>query len=354
MMTQDTFERTVRLVSEGYDATRFIWHGGEPLLATESFYKKALSSERKYYGRDLLRCGNTIQTNGTLLKPRFIEFCKSNRVNLGVSYEGGFEKGLRPGMDTSKVDKTIEYMVRKKHMFLVSSTIHGGNVDDMDSIYEKFKSMGASVSFNPVIRLGGGLDNHELDLDIDRYIENSIELFDKWIHDTDVNIPVLPYYQYIVNSIDGPDVSDCPHSSCLTKWLCVYPNGDLYPCGKACPETFCMGNINEIDSIDEAFESEGFRNILVGSIERRGKCKGCEIYKYCSGGCSVDAMADGDIGSPNGSSCKIYKALLGHIKGTVDDVIADKGDLSQYNRFFRDAIVGKLINPHIYDAASIQ
>lgn len=353
-MSIETFEKTVKLIGDEYDSTRFIWHGGEPLLLDESFYKKAIAVEKKYYGKNLDRCENTIQTNGTMLKPRFIEFCKGNWINLGVSYEGGFEKGMRPNMDVEHIDKMVEYMVKKKHMFLISATIHGGNVNDMGAIYEKFKGMGASLSFNPVIDLGCANDNPDLHLDADVYAEKSIEMFDRWIHDVDVAIPVLPYYQYILNAINGPNISDCPHASCLGKWVCVYPNGDLYPCGKACPPEFRLGNINEIKSISEIFESDGFGNILSGSIDRREKCKGCEIYDYCNGGCSIDAKADGDITSPNGFSCIVYKKLFLHIQSTLNEIMNVKPDLSQYNRFIKDAIVGKLINPKIYDASTIQ
>ena len=349
----DTFEKTVKLVKEGFEHSRYIWHGGEPLLAPMSFYKKAFAVQKKYYGK--MGCDNTMQTSGSLLNQRFIEFCKSNRVNIGVSYEGGFENGLRPDMDVQHIDSMVQYMADKGHMFLVSATIHCGNVDLMDSIYEKFKRVGASLSFNPVINLGCARENPDLALDPDVYVKNSIELFDKWIHDKDVKVPVIPFFPYIMTVVDGmPNISDCPHASCLGRWICLYPNGDIYPCGKACPKDFRLGNINDVDSIEELFDSDGFANILVGSIERRKKCKSCEIYDYCNGGCSIDAFADGDIESSGGISCRIYKGLMPHIRDVITDILENKPDMNQYNGFVRDAILGKLINPQIYDASSFQ
>jgi len=349
-MSTDILEKIIRLVHEEYDSARFIWHGGEPLLATESFFKQALKAQRKYFGKNLDRCGNTIQTNGVLLKPKFIEFCKSNRINLGVSYEGNYSKGLRPGVNKDSINNSIEYMVKKRHMFTLSSTIHGGNVDDMIPIYDQFNSMKASFCYSPVIRLGCGLDNEDVQVDADAYINNSIAAFDHWIYDKNSNIPVMPFFQYVLTAMTEPNISDCAHSSCLTKWICVYPNGDLYPCGKACPSEFKMGSIKEIEHLSEAFESDGFRNILVGSIERRNKCKGCEIFGYCNGGCSIDAMADGDIRLNGGFGCKVYRAIFKHIKSTMDAILDTKPDLAQYNHFIRDAVVGKLINPRVYDS----
>ena len=353
IMDISTFERTVRLVKEGFEHSRYIWHGGEPLLAPQSFYKKAFAVQKKYYGKS--GTDNTIQTSGSLLSQRFIEFCASNRVNLGVSYEGGFEAGLRPDMDVKHVDGMVEYMVRKKHMFLVSATIHGGNVDRMGEIYDKFRNMGASLSFNPIINLGCARENPDLALDPDIYVRNSIEIFDRWIHDRDVRTPVLPFYPYMITAMDGvANISDCPHASCLGKWICVHPNGDVYPCGKACPKDFLLGNINEADSISELFDSDGFRRILIRSIERRKRCSGCEIFGMCTGGCSIDALAEGDMERPDFVSCRIYKGLMPHIRDTVTDILGNKPDMSGYNGFVKDAILGKLINPQIYDASSVQ
>ncbi len=343
IMDISTFEKTVKLVKDGFDSSRFIWHGGEPLLAPVSFYKSVFSVQKRYYPQG---CDNTIQTNGTLLNKRLIEFCRSNRVNIGISYEGGFERGLRPGMDTKKIDKLVDFMVNKGHMFMISATIHGGNVNDMSAIYEKFKGMGASFSFNPIIMSGTACDNPDLELDPDVYVQNAIEVFDEWISDPSVKISVLPFYPYVMTALDGvPNISDCPHSSCLMKWICVHPNGDVYPCGKACPPEFRLGNVNEVSSIDELFDSDGMRNILVPSIQRRNECSDCDIYRYCNGGCTIDALADGKIDSPGGSACRIYKGLFTHIKDTVEDIMAKKPDMNAYNGFIKDAILNRLINP---------
>ncbi len=346
-MSESTLERIISLVRAEYDSAWYIWHGGEPLLAGEQFFRKVISLQKKYYDKAIMRCGNTIQTNGVLLKSRFIEFCRDNRINLGISYEGGHDAGLRPDIDSRRIEEIIAYMVKKGHMFSITSTVHGGNMDRMDDMYESFKRMGASFCYSPSLRIGGGLDNEDLHLDADAYADRCIEMFERWIHDVDVDIPVMPFNQYISSALNAPNVSDCAHSSCLTKWICVYPDGSVYPCGKPCVEKYLMGNINDVSSIDELFKSDGFRNILVDSIERRKKCKECEIFPKCGGGCTVDAMADGDVQSPGGFSCKVYKKLFMHIAATMVRIINEKEDLSQYNRFVRDAVIGKLTNPNI-------
>ena len=109
-----------------------------------------------------------------------------------------------------------------------------------------------------------------------------------------------------------------------------------------------------ISDICTSLAKWGFRNILIGSIERRKKCKSCEIYDYCNGGCSIDALAEGKMEDQDFVSCKIYKGLMPHIKDTIDDILENKPDMNQFNGFVRDAVLGKLINPQIYDASSFQ
>lgn len=351
VMGREVLDRTVSMASREYDSAWFIWHGGEPLVAGERFFRDVVATEKKHYGKRINRCGNTIQTNATLLRPRFIEFCRTNRFNVGVSYEAGFDKGLRPEADGGHIEEMIAYMAVKKHMFSVSATIHGGNVGDMFSIYERFNAMGAPFNFNPVIRLGCAGDNPDLRLEPEAYIEGSIEVFDAWLKDPEARIPVMPFYQYVMTAVnDNPNISDCAHASCLMSWICVHPNGDVYPCGKACPEELRMGNILEMDGISEAFDSDGFANILEASISRRGKCGGCEIYRWCNGGCSLDASAENGMEENGGFSCVTYKAIFSHIKSEMDSIFRDKPDLSAYNRFIRDAAVGKMINPRAYDS----
>lgn len=347
VMSSEVLEKTIRLVREGSDSAMYFWHGGEPLLAGEQFYKKAVNLQKKYYGKAITRCGNTIQTNGTLLKNRFIEFCRDNRINLGVSYEGEYGADLRPGENVKSIGDTLRYMKKKGHMFSVSATVHGGNVDSMMDMYEYFKKEGITFNFSPSLRIGCGLDNEDTYLDREKFVKNSIEVFDRWVSDVDVGIPVLPYYQYVRSKLTSPNISDCSHSSCLMNWICVYPNGDVYPCGKACPEHYRIGNIMNVSSIGELFKTEGFRNILLDSVERRNKCKSCSIYDKCMGGCTVDAYYDGDPQSTGGFSCETYKAIYGHISDVIDDIIDNERDLSNYNRYIRDSVIGKLTNPNI-------
>lgn len=336
----ETLENVMRLTSEEYESVWFIWHGGEPLTMKMDFFKKAMELEEKYFGKNNGRVGNTVQTNGLNINRRFMAFCRQNMINVGVSYEGPYNSVLRQG----DVQKALDVLSDKENKYSVSCTICNETASKQLELYRYFREKGTNVSFSPVIPAGCAKCNGTVP-DADEYIRNSIETFDEWLHDKDTTIPLIPHYLYVVNYLGEPTPSDCAHTSCLTKWICVNPDGRVYPCAKACPDEYCLGNINEMQSISEAFRSEGFRRILLGSIKRREKCSSCDIYEYCNGGCSMDAYHEGCIEDNGNDSCRIYKAIFTHVSGEIRKILDDKPDLSQYNMFVRDAVLGNLMNP---------
>lgn len=342
-MSTDTLGRLFKMLSKEYESVWFIWHGGEPLLMPFRFYKEALDLQEIYFGKDSHRIGNTIQTNGIMLDRKFIGFCKEKMINIGVSFEGSYNDVLREKSDA--VRERIEYLSDKERIFSVSSTISAGTASKQKELYENFRSNKVAVSFAPVIPAGCAACGNMVP-DAEEYIRSSIECFDGWLHDKDAEVPLIPHYLYVLNALGEPQESDCAHSSCLTKWICVYPNGDLYPCGKGCPPEFKLGNLAEVEKISDAFRTEGFEKIIAGTVKRRSKCMAeCSLYKHCSGGCSIDAYYETGLGNNGGDSCRIFREVFGHVLSSVEGILRARPDLSEYNKFVRDAILGKLINP---------
>lgn len=339
-MSHDTLEKTIRLISEEYESAWFIWHGGEPMTLPMSFYKDAVSMQEQYFGKKSFRYGNTIQTNGLLLNRRFMAYCREKAINVGVSYEGPYNSILREG----DVEKALSALSSKENKYSVSATISRETASRQRELYEYFRDTGTNLSLSPVIPAGCARCNGTVP-DVDEYIRGSIEAFDAWMHDPDHNVPLIPHYLYVLNYLGDPTPSDCAHTSCLTKWLCINPDGSVYPCAKACPEEFLMGNVNDMDSISEAFQSEGFRRMLLGSVRRREKCSSCEVYRYCNGGCSMDAYHECGLEENGGDSCRIFKEVFGHVSVEIQWILDNRPDMGQYNPFIRDAIIGKLINP---------
>lgn len=190
-----------------------------------------------------------------------------------------------------------------------------------------------------MVPIGHASSHPELVPDTDEFIRASIDTFDAWLNDPGAPMPISPYYLYVLSALGDPQPSDCPHDSCLTKWICIYPDGSLYPCGKACPSDMRLCSIDDISTISDAFRTSGFMRIAEGSVKRREKCASCDLFQYCQGGCSIDAYWEGSIEDNGNPSCRIFKAVFGHIKGELDAIISEEKDLSGYNRFVREAVL---------------
>lgn len=345
VISADILDRLFKMLSEEYESVWFIWHGGEPLMLPMSFYKNAISLQEIYFGKDSHRVGNTIQTNGINLNRRFMEYCREKMINIGISNEGPFNDVLR--QETSAVEKNIKILKDRDHKFSINSTLSSETAGKQLEIYKYFRDQGITVSFSPVIPAGCASMQKNLIPDPEIYVKSSVETFDKWMFDKDSEVPLIPHYLYFLNALGEQVDSDCAHTSCLTKWIAVYPNGDMYPCAKKCPEEYRLCNISDISRISDAFLTEGFEKILLNSIARREKCKECRIFDHCNGGCTVDAYYECGAENNGGASCRMYREIFGHVQEAAERILTEKPDLSEYNRFIRDAVVGKLINPNI-------
>lgn len=90
--TRSLFEAPANLIAKAlqnaqYRLVNFIWHGGEPLLLGQDFFRKVLTLQQSFLGANQY-VTNSLQTNGTLLTPEWCAFFKRNKFNIGVSVDG--------------------------------------------------------------------------------------------------------------------------------------------------------------------------------------------------------------------------------------------------------------------------
>ncbi|SPJ22577.1 radical SAM protein [Palleronia abyssalis] len=66
-------------------SVRLIWHGGEPMMIGPRRFLRFLELQREYFKRPPL---NSIQTNGTIWNPAWIELIQHYSVEIGLSIDG--------------------------------------------------------------------------------------------------------------------------------------------------------------------------------------------------------------------------------------------------------------------------
>lgn len=157
-MSDELLERFIReyIEAQAGDEVIFSWHGGETLLRSRDFYRRALELQRRYAaGR---RIENSIQTNGTLLDDAWCAFFRENNFLVGISLDGTAEMHDRYRLDRQG-GPTFEAVMRgvrllQKHgvEWNALAVVNRHNADDPVGFYRFFRSIGCRyLQFTPVV-----------------------------------------------------------------------------------------------------------------------------------------------------------------------------------------------------------
>lgn len=324
----NVFEKTINMLASDYDHINIIWHGGEPLLSSLEFFENAYSICNANQGSFSF----SIQTNATLLEEKSILFFKNNNTKIGISFDGLCNENTRG--NTELILNNISLL--KKFDCNVGAILVATqrNVNNLIQEYEYFKKLEIGLKINPLFSDGAAIQEKDLFLNVDDYINQIILLYKYWVKDTDCRINVSNF-KILTNLIVKNRSNICTFNSCLGKWLCLDVDGSVYPCDRLCTSDFLLGNINNISNTVELFDNENFKNLIKKSIIRRNACiDNCEYYKMCYGGCNANALLYGDLTNvTNSNFCKIQKGLIKGIKQELLDVNTNT-DKTKYNPYF--------------------
>lgn len=322
-ISTQTVKHLLDITTPHYRQINIIWHGGEPLLMGQNFYEEMLSLQKNYD----CTIKNSIQSNLTLLTPELADFLSSNDITISGSFDGICNEQLRGCSNAILAGRKL--MVDRGKKCGLIMVVSGGNINHLIDSYSFFKREGVNFSLNLYL---DQKDNHNATLQLEEHeaITRLCELFDHWARDTTGTIHIS-YFKNILDFLLFRKKSLCSFTSCLGRWLGVSHDGTLGPCNRFFPKEYSFGNVNDYCDIGEAFESEGFTNLLKKAIIRREKCKSCEIYAYCCGGCNNTALNENGIENNGGLSCKVLLGVYKHIEAFLTNWQQESNASSKYN-----------------------
>ena len=289
IMSEETLDTLIRRAFAFAErSVTFVFQGGEPLIAGISFFKAAISYQKKYNSRGIT-VYNTVQTNGTLINDEFAAFFKENDFLVGVSLDGDrtvhdthrrFINGDKSyfsvisGINTLKrhdvefnilavVTKTaasapaIMYMVLKEYKYLQFIPV----IDDFNTEMSNF-----SLSAEEYGRfLTEVFELYYLDIISGDYV--SVRDFDSYIH-----------------MLMGMPPSSCAMQGRCDGYFTVEADGGVYPCDFYVTDEYKAGNINE-SSFFSLVKSERITDFVKDSVCVEEKCRKCKWLSLCRGGC---------------------------------------------------------------------
>lgn len=322
----DTVKQLLDTTTPHYKYINIIWHGGEPLLMGLDFYKDVLELQRSYP----CKISNSMQSNLTLLTPEMADFFAENNIDISGSFDGICNEQTRGRCNNILSARQLMIERGKRCGFIM--VVSGLNVDHLIESYLFFKEMSVNVSLNLYLEQKGSANN-SLQLHEENTIYRLNELFDYWASDVSGKTHIS-YFKNILDFVLFQKKSLCSFTSCLGRWVGVHFDGTLSPCNRYFPNKYSFGNIRDYNDIGEAFESQGFQLLLQDAITRRNKCKSCEIYDLCNGGCNNVALNENGVTNNGGLSCRILKSVYLHIVEFIDSITS--GD---YNKELNPLLV---------------
>lgn len=279
---------------DSYSHIALVWHGGEPLMMPKEFFEETLTDAERILGSRLI--SNSIQSNGTLMDEGWLNLFDAHNVKIGFSFDGLANEITRG--QSGKIEMFINLLEKTKHPVSFIHVLSRYNVDRLNEDYEIYRLRNWSIRFS--------VDYTDLE-SFDRCSMVLEGLYRRWINDKGCKARFITF-EKINGKITTPD---CSIAGCISRFISVSPDGRLWPCARMADSRYCFGTIFEINSIRDAFCSQGSINLLHDSNERIKNCKEkCAIFDRCHGGCNAVHMSFGSVSSVAGPYCKCMQSLI--------------------------------------------
>ena len=306
LMSDEILEQFTREYIEAQTMSQvlFTWHGGEPLLRSIDFYRKALSLQQKYAGGR--RIDNVIQTNGTLLTNEWCEFFAQNHWLVGISIDGPqpdhdhYRLTAAGKPSWKKVMQGIKLLKKHGVEWNAMAVVNAYNANHPMEFYRFFKENGCQfLQFTPIVErltrhedgrtLASLADKDEISLSEASVVPEQwgyflCAIFDEWVR-KDVGKIFVEIFDCTLANWMGISPGICAYSKECGHAGVMEHNGDVYSCDHFVFPEYKLGNIRDHSLIDMLYgeQQQEFSRLKHSSLPRQ--CKECDMEFACHGEC---------------------------------------------------------------------
>ena len=340
LMSDEMLEQFTReyIEAQTMNQVLFTWHGGEPLLRSIDFYRKALSLQQKYAGDR--RIDNVIQTNGTLLTDEWCEFFAQNHWLVGISIDGPqpdhdhYRLTAAGKPSWKKVMQGIKLLKKHGVEWNAMAVVNAYNANHPLEFYRFFKENGCQfLQFTPIVeRLTRHEDGRTLaslaDKDEISLSEASVApeqwgyflcaIFDEWVR-KDVGKIFVEIFDCTLANWMGISPGICAYSKECGHAGVMEHNGDVYSCDHFVFPEYKLGNIRDHSLIDMLYgeQQQEFSRLKHSSLPRQ--CKECDMEFACHGECPKNRFMKDQYGDSGlNYLCPGYYHYYQHVAPYMD------------------------------------
>ena len=340
LMSDEMLEQFTReyIEAQTMNQVLFTWHGGEPLLRSIDFYRKALSLQQKYAGG---RCiDNVIQTNGTLLTDEWCEFFAQNHWLVGISIDGPqpdhdhYRLTAAGKPSWKKVMQGIKLLKKHGVEWNAMAVVNAYNANHPMEFYRFFKENGCQfLQFTPIVErqtrhedgrtLASLADKDEISLS-----EASVApeqwgyflcaIFDEWVR-KDVGKIFVEIFDCTLANWMGISPGICAYSKECGHAGVMEHNGDVYSCDHFVFPEYKLGNIRDHSLIYMLYgeQQQEFSRLKHSSLPRQ--CKECDMEFACHGECPKNRFMKDQYGDSGlNYLCPGYYHYYQHVAPYMD------------------------------------
>ncbi len=263
--------------------------GGEPMLNWDLVEKSMDYIKNQLI--DDVRVSYIINTNGTLIDDTRAKFLAENNISISLSIDGVKDihdkYRVYPNGSGSFdiVSSNMNHLIANKCQFNLSVVCTEETLerlpDFLDYVSKKQKDCDYRIpvcfNFVQITDDEGRLtDDEKIDLLVEalKYAnEKEVQSFGGLTHFV---------FEKLLHNYIG---TYCGGSG---SEFSISPAGDIFPCSGL------DVNLGTIESFDEIFQSETYKNLCKRKSGNIVRCKDCEIECFCSGGCVADVVSKAD------------------------------------------------------------
>ena len=340
LMSDEMLEQFTREYIEAQTMPQvlFTWHGGEPLMRSIDFYKKALALQKKYaHGKQI---DNVIQTNGTLLTDEWCEFFAQNHWLVGISIDGPQEYHdhyrITPAGKPSweKVMQGISLLKKHRVEWNAMAVVNAYNAEHPLEFYHFFRDNGCQyLQFTPIVErltehedgrtLASLADDREIPLadasvTPEQWGNFLCTIFDDWVRH-DVGKTFVEIFDCTLANWMGVLPGICAYSKECGHAGVMEHNGDVYSCDHFVFPEYKLGNIRDQSLIDMLYgeKQQAFSRLKHTSLPRQ--CKECDMEFACHGECPKNRFEKDKYGEPGlNYLCQGYYQYYSHVAPYMD------------------------------------
>lgn len=329
LIPMETYKNAVRMILKPSKAPKVFvqFHGGEPLLCSDEFFKEAVAFAKAELETVDRRVGFYIQTNLTRVTPERERTLRELDITISYSLDGPPEISdeLRGGGR-----KIVENWRRMKANGTDAGTIcliQPSNWDRMDEVLKFFHDEGIhNVRFNLMVPDGRGKEVNTASTD--KLFNAKKTVLDYMLETKGQSVVDATLYNAMKRFVKANGApSSFEYHGCESLYCqagrslySVNPDGKFYACDRIAENPlWAMGNVNHLFSPPEREFALKKRQAFHHKDDWWARCEGCDAKKICEFSCSayyVDQVDTRDI------ECEYTKKMWDYFLERKEDIIA--------------------------------